>query len=74
MGKYYWVTGGYLVEPYRTADYSDALDEYLRRIKLTKPFTDCVIEFYSREFELGRDLKPIRKTIHKVKLIKQQEE
>ena len=45
--KTYVVFGGAFVEDYWTESYDDGLNEFLRRVKLTKPETDARIGFLS---------------------------
>lgn len=62
----YIVSGGYCTEIYETNDYSDGLKEFLNRVKLTKPFTNETITFYSVAYI--DDLWVAYRTLHRVTL------
>ena len=60
----YLVSGGYRVEIFETDNYSDGLKEFLNRIKLTKPFTNETITFYTIAYI--DDLWVAYKILHRV--------
>ena len=47
MDKKYLVFGGYDTTDFSTTDYTEALEDFLKRVKLTKPFTDAHIGMVS---------------------------
>lgn len=42
----YLVTGGYLIEDFKTEDYNEAMKAFLNRIRHTKPLTGSTIQIY----------------------------
>lgn len=40
------VTGGAFTDTYVSENYGDALDNFLTRVRHTKPLSGCVIEFW----------------------------
>jgi len=47
----YRVSGGYKIATYVTDDFTDALEEYLNRVRFTKPFSGAVIIMTSLTIE-----------------------
>lgn len=74
MTKFYHVTGGYKTVTFQTQSYNEAFEEYLRRIKLTKPFTDAVIKIVCTETVSGNFWDTSVTTVHAVKLLKDLQE
>lgn len=42
----YLVSGGYLLNDFKTEDYNEALESFLKRVKHTKPLTGSIIQLY----------------------------
>ena len=51
MSVEYRVSGGYKIATYVTDDFTDALEEYLNRVRFTKPFSGAVITMTSLTIE-----------------------
>ena len=67
MTRTFEVTGGCFLTTFDTDRYTDAMSEFLTRIKLTKPLTGAVIEFVEiTDNEKGEHT--FRKLIHRVVL------
>jgi hypothetical protein len=54
MDKQYLVFGGYDTNDFSTIDYSEAFEDFLKRVKLTKPLTDARIGMVSAWVEDGK--------------------
>lgn len=55
--KQYKVFGGYLTDDFDTTDYNEAFENFLKRVKLTKPETDARIGMVSAWHDKDGNLK-----------------
>lgn len=51
MSLEYRVSGGYKIDSYVTDDFTDALEEFLNRVRFTKPFSNTIIIMTSYTIE-----------------------